>query len=117
MADAHPDTPRGAGRCGCTAAGMFGLIVGLPLLFIFSWSMSPCPDGPCNPNGVREFQTVAAIVAGLTAAVGIGIFILVRWWDKRQPAGEVERGRKRLALFLTVPLIVAAAVMMALFRL
>ena len=107
---------RGAGGCGCTAAGLFFLIVGLPILFVFSFSMSPCQNGPCNPNGVHEFRTVAAIVACLTAAVGVAIFALVRWWDRRQSPGGVARGRRRLELVLTVPVLVILAALVALIR-
>ena len=64
--------------CGCLASAAFFGVVGLPLLFVFSFGMSPCEDGPCNPNGARDFNTVAAIVLVLAVALGVLVRILVR---------------------------------------
>ena len=114
MADEHTDAQRGAGGCGCAAAAAFLALVALPILLIFSFGLSPCEGGPCNPNGARNFRAAAAIFAAVAAAIGIGTWALVRWWDRRQAPDEIERGRKQLVLYLTVPLVAAAAAVTAL---
>ena len=72
-------TPRRrAGTCGCLAGVAVLVFVGLPLLFLYSFGLSPCEHGPCDPNGASRLGNVAIIVALLAAAVGLGVWALVR---------------------------------------
>jgi hypothetical protein len=67
--------PRRTGLgCGLGAALGFLVLIGSPVLFVYSFGMSPCEDGPCNPDGARDF-TVVAVVLLICAAV---VFAAVR---------------------------------------
>lgn len=91
----HPRT--GAKACGCQAAFAFVVIVGLPLLFIYSFGTAPCADGPCDPHGARRLQGVAWILAACTVLVGLSVWQLVGWWSRRQ-AAHGQDGRRQMAL-------------------
>lgn len=82
------DTAGSAG-CGCAAAIAFLVVVGLPVLFVFSFGMSPCADGPCYPDGARNFRIVALVLVALAALVGALAWRLAVWWARRRAA----RGR------------------------
>jgi len=69
---------RRAGTCGCLAAFAVLVFIGLPLLFLYSFGLSPCEHGPCDPNGASRLRNVAIIVALLAVAVGLGVWALVR---------------------------------------
>jgi hypothetical protein len=63
---------RGIG-CGCLAALVALIVVGGPVLFVFSFGLSPCEDGPCSPNGARDLRVAALVVLALAALVGAGV--------------------------------------------
>jgi len=92
-----PGSPAGAKACGCQAAFAFLVVVGLPLIFIYSFGTAPCAEGPCDPYGAKRLQNVAWIVAGLTLLVGLSAWRLASWWSLRQ-AAQGKDGRRQLAL-------------------
>jgi hypothetical protein len=60
-------TPRFSGlRCGCAASIGFLVGIGLPVLFVFSFGMSPCEHGPCDPDGARNFNVAAVTLIALS---------------------------------------------------
>lgn len=72
---------RGSGKgCGCAAAAGFLIAVGLPVLFAFSFGLSPCQDGPCNPNGGRDLMIAAAVMLVLALLIGLAVWRFMRWW-------------------------------------
>ena len=105
---------RGSGKgCGCLAAAAVLTVIGLPLLFLFSWGLSPCEDGPCDPNGMRNLQIAAAVVAGLAAAAGLATWRLVDWWIERQ-AARGRYGRRQIELAAIALVLLGAAAVLAL---
>jgi hypothetical protein len=78
-------------------------VVGLPVLFVFSFGLSPCKDGPCDPDGGRNLQVAAAVLVALAALIGLGVWRLVA---RRAAGGERGRG---LELAGTLILLAAAA--------
>ena len=105
-------SPRHARGCGCQAAAAFLILVGLPVLVLFSFGLSPCADGPCDPNGARNLRIAAAAVAVGAALIGLSVWWAVGWWARRQAA----RGRPATVpkLLLAVPLLLAAALLFVL---
>lgn len=69
-----------AGACGCVAAMGVLVFIGLPLFFIYSFGLSPCQHGPCDPNGASRLTNVGVIVLILAVAAGLS----VRWLVKRR---------------------------------
>ncbi len=103
----------GSKGCGCLAAVAFLLIVGLPVLFIFSFGLSPCEDGPCSPNGARDLRQTAAVLLALALLLGAGIWQLTGWWARRQAARGID-GRRQLELASTALLLLVGAALLAL---
>ena len=64
--------------CGCAAAAAFLTGIGLPVLFVFSFGMSPCEDGPCDPHGARTFNIVALALLALALVIFGGVWRFVR---------------------------------------
>lgn len=111
------EAPGGGKGCGCQAALGFIILVGLPLLFVYSFGLSPCEGGrPCDPNGMRNLLIVAAVVAGLAIAIWLGVWRLVDWWSRRQ-AARGKDGRRQIELAAFALLLLAAAAMAALIML
>ncbi|WP_299646167.1 hypothetical protein [Sphingomonas bacterium] len=83
-----PTLPRSTGLgCGCGASLAFLILVGLPVLFVFSFGMSPCEDGPCNPDGARDFNVVAIALLCCAALLFVGVRQVVRWRKGRHQSG------------------------------
>jgi hypothetical protein len=68
--------------CGCAAAIGFLALVGLPVMFVYSFGMSPCEDGPCNPDGARDFNMAATVLL----TVALLIFVVVVRLLRRRPS-------------------------------
>ena len=98
----------GGKGCGCQAALAFVILVGLPVLFVSSFGMAPCQDGPCNPDGARDFRTVAAVLVLLAVLLGLGVWQMVEWGARRQPAGG-NRVRRLLEIGGLALLLLAGA--------
>ena len=98
----------GGKGCGCQAALAFVILVGLPVLFVSSFGMAPCQDGPCNPDGARDFRTVAAVLVLLAVLLGLGVWQMVEWGARRQPAGG-NRVRRLLEIGGVALLLLAGA--------
>jgi hypothetical protein len=56
----------------------FLALVGLPVLFVYSFGMSPCEDGPCNPSGARDFNIAAAVLLMLALLIFSVVVYLIR---------------------------------------
>jgi uncharacterized membrane protein YccC len=62
---------RSAAGCGCSTFFAVLLFIGLPLMLLYSFGLSPCRDGPCDPYGKTRLMNVAigvlvaAVIAGL----------------------------------------------------
>jgi hypothetical protein len=110
--DPPPRTAGGKG-CGCLAALTFLIVVGVPVLFMFSFGLSPCKDGPCDPDGARNLGAAAAILLALAALLGLAVWRLVNWRSARR-AAPGESGGRGLETAGTALLLVAAAAMVAL---
>ena len=102
----------GGKGCGCQAAIAFIILVGLPVLFVSSFGMAPCQDGPCNPDGARDFRIVAAVLILLAVLLGLGVWQLVEWGARRQPAGG-NRVRRLLEIGGVALLLLAGAGLLA----
>ena len=89
VGDEQPKAPAGSGVCGCLAAAGFLILVGLPVLLVLSFGLSPCQQGPCDPNGRRNLFIAGAVLLALAAVIGLATWRLVAWWLRRQ----AERGR------------------------
>ena len=89
--------PRGGSDkgCGCQAALAVLILVGIPVLLVFSFGLAPCKDGPCDPNGGRNLAVAAAAVAALAALAGVSVGALLRWATRR--GGEGARRKVVLA--------------------
>ena len=98
----------GGKGCGCQAALAFMILIGLPVLFISSFGMAPCQDGPCNPDGTRDFRTVAVVLLVLAVLIGLGVWQMVDWAARRQPAGG-NRVRRQLEIGGVALLLLAVA--------
>lgn len=84
--------PPGSGKgCGFLAAFAFLVVVALPVLFIFSFGMSPCEEGPCNPDGASDFTIAAGVMLVLAILTGLGTWRLVAWWRSRSAALHIGR--------------------------
>lgn len=70
--------------CGCLAGLAFLAVVALPVLFVFSFGMSPCEDGPCTPSGGRDLSIAAGVLLTLAMLIGLGVWRLVGWWKGRK---------------------------------
>ena len=102
----------GSKGCGCQAAVAFIILVGLPVLFVSSFGMAPCQDGPCNPDGARDFRTVAVVLLALAVLLGLGVWRIVEWGARRQPAGG-NRVRRLLEIGGAALLLLAGAGLLA----
>lgn len=98
----------GSRGCGSIAALAVLVVIGLPVMFVFSFGLSPCPDGPCNPNGGRDLRNAGLAVLVLAALVGLGVWRLTGWWARRQAARGVDGGRQ-LEIALAAILLLAGA--------
>lgn len=84
--------PSGSGKCcGFLAAFAFLVVVALPVLFIFSFGMSPCEEGPCNPDGASDYTVVAGVMLVLAILTGMGTWHLVAWWESGSAASHTGR--------------------------
>ena len=80
-----PKLPPTAGLgCGCGGSLAFLAVIGLPVLFVFSFGMSPCQDGPCSPNGARDFNIVALALLACAALIFTGLRQFARSRKRRQ---------------------------------
>jgi len=102
----------GGKGCGCQAALAFMIMVGLPVLFISSFGMAPCQDGPCNPDGARDLRTVAVVLLVLAVLLGLGVWQIVEWGARRQSAGG-NRIRRLLEIGGLAVLLLAGAGLLA----
>jgi membrane associated rhomboid family serine protease len=76
--------PRGkAGFCGILAGLAFLLLIGLPYWLLNIFSLSPCRDGPCDPNGAARMTNIAIVMSILASIVGIGVWLLLRRAHRR----------------------------------
>ena len=73
----EPKPGKGIG-CGCAAAAGFLTVIGLPVLFVFSFGMSPCEDGPCDPDGARTFNIAVLVLLALALLIFVGVWRFVR---------------------------------------
>ena len=81
-----PETPaprRRGGTCGCAAASVFLVLVGLPVLMLFAFGNAPCPEGPCDPDGARNLQIAFWTVIAAALGVWLGVRALVNWSNRR----------------------------------
>jgi len=101
----------GGKGCGCQAALAFMILVGLPVLFVSSFGMAPCQDGPCNPDGARDFRTVAIVLLALAVLLGLGVWQVVEWGARRQAAGG-NRVRRLLEIAGVALLLLAGALLL-----
>lgn len=102
----------GGKGCGCQAAVAFIILVGLPVLFVSSFGLAACQDGPCNPGGARDFRTVAVVLLALAVLLGLGVWQIVEWGARRQPAGG-NRVRRLLEIGGAALLLLAGAGLLA----
>jgi hypothetical protein len=75
---------RGLG-CGCAAAIGFLAGIGLPVLFVLSFGLSPCEHGPCDPDGANDFNVAAVVLLALALLVFLGVWQLMRRRSKDRP--------------------------------
>ena len=107
----------GGGKgCGWQAAIAFLLLVGVPVLFISSFGMAPCQDGPCNPDGARDFRTVAAVLLALSVLLGLGVWRFVEWRTRRSPERGAQVRRKSGIVGLAFLLIAGALLLAVIMR-
>lgn len=82
----------GSGKgCGFLAAVTFLMIVGLPVLFVLSFGMSPCQDGPCNPEGASDFGVAAGVLLLLAVLIGVGCWRLIARSTSRSDAPRTDQ--------------------------
>jgi hypothetical protein len=99
--------------CGCLAAAAFLVVVGLPVLVVFSFGLAPCEHGPCDPDGGSRLAIVAAVLVGLSVLVGAATWWAAGWWIRRQ-AARGRDGRRQLQLAAVALLALAAVALAAL---
>ena len=103
---------RGGGKgCGCQAALGFLILIGLPVLLIASFGMAPCKDGPCDPDGGRDLQTVTLVLLAVAVLLGLTVWQMVEWGARRWPAGG-NTVRKMLEIGGAALLLLAGALLL-----
>ena len=90
----EPSRSTGIG-CGCAAATGFLIVIGLPVLFVFSFGMSPCEDGPCDPHGARTFNLAALALLAFALVIFGGVWRLVRRRRGRGESAAADRSRQQ----------------------
>lgn len=105
----QPSRPDGGKGREFLAAIAFLVVAGLPVLFVFSFGLSPCKDGPCDPDGAYDLKIAAAVILVLAALVGLAAWRLAARRSARRTASEGEGGGFGLAVGALLALAAVAA--------